>query len=104
MKAFETLIEERVQEEASRCLLCYDAPCSKACPHKCNPSSFVRSEYFDNRRGAVKTAGAVENSLECAKTCTNKYCEKACIRGKLDRPVEIQMIHEYLATLAEERK
>lgn len=34
-------------EEASRCLLCYDAPCSKACPAKTNPARFIRAVSFE---------------------------------------------------------
>ena len=40
-------------EEASRCLLCYDAPCSKACPAKTNPARFIRAVRFRNFKGAV---------------------------------------------------
>ena len=102
MEALNSLLEERVREESSRCLLCFDAPCSKACPHKCKPSVFIRSEYFDNRRGAIKNANCIDDSLECAKNCEGRYCEKVCIRGKLDRPVEIHMIHEFLANQGKE--
>ena len=28
-------------EEASRCLLCHDAPCSKSCPAKTDPAKFI---------------------------------------------------------------
>lgn len=104
MKPLETLSEERVKEEAERCLLCYDPPCSKACPHKCEPANFVRSLFFDNHRGALKNVCCTQASLKCAVECEGRYCEKACIRGKLDRPVEIHMIHESLAKEAEGRE
>ena len=35
-------------EEAARCLLCYDAPCSKACPAGTDPAKFIRSLRFRN--------------------------------------------------------
>lgn len=41
-------------EEASRCLLCYDASCSKACPAKTNPARFIRAVRFRNFKGAVE--------------------------------------------------
>ncbi|MFW5980924.1 MAG: oxidoreductase YeiT, partial [Halanaerobiaceae bacterium] len=31
------------QREASRCLLCYDPPCSKACPGNFNPGRIIRA-------------------------------------------------------------
>ena len=37
-----------VTEEASRCLLCHDAPCSKACPAGTDPAKFIRSVRFKN--------------------------------------------------------
>ena len=42
-------------EEASRCLLCHDAPCSKACPAGTDPASFVMSIRFRNVKGAAET-------------------------------------------------
>ena len=30
-------------EEASRCLLCHDAPCSKSCPAKTDPAKFMKT-------------------------------------------------------------
>ena len=32
-----------IREEASRCLLCHDAPFSKACPAGTDPAKFIRS-------------------------------------------------------------
>lgn len=97
MKAFETLEKEKVMCEAERCLLCYDPPCSKACPNKCAPAEFIRSLHFENEAGAFQRVAEVENALELVQACDKKYCELACIRGKLDRPVEVKAIHEYLA-------
>ena len=44
-----------VCEEASRCLLCHDAPCSKACPAGTDPAKFIRSVRFRNFKGAAET-------------------------------------------------
>jgi len=40
-------------EEASRCLLCHDAPCSKACPAESDPAKFIRSLRFRNSNFAL---------------------------------------------------
>ena len=42
-------------EEASRCLLCHDAPCSKSCPAGTDPAKFIRSIRFRNVKGAAET-------------------------------------------------
>lgn len=42
-------------EEAARCLLCHDAPCSKGCPAGTDPAKFIRSIRFRNDRGAAET-------------------------------------------------
>jgi len=45
----------RAMEEASRCLLCHDAPCSKGCPAGTDPGKFIRSLRFRNIKGAAET-------------------------------------------------
>lgn len=46
-------------KEASRCLLCHDAPCSQACPAQTDPGKFIRSIYFRNFKGAAKLSGKI---------------------------------------------
>ncbi|WP_175560005.1 FAD-dependent oxidoreductase [Clostridium uliginosum] len=85
-------------EEASRCLLCYDAPCSKACPIGTDPAKFIRSLRFRNLKGSVETIR--ENNILggiCARVCpTKKYCEGACSRTGIDKPIEIAKLQRYL--------
>ena len=69
-----------VMEEASRCLLCHDAPCSKACPAGTDPAKFIRSVRFKNFKGAAETV-RVNNILGsiCARVCpTERYCQQGC--------------------------
>lgn len=101
MNAIPALRKERVINEAERCLLCYDAPCNKACPNKCAPADFIKSLHFENERGAVKQVKDKGVSLTCINQCEGRYCERACIRGKLDTAVAVKEIHEYLAAVAE---
>ena len=85
-------------EEASRCLLCHDAPCSKACPAESDPAKFIRSLRFRNIKGAVETIR--ENNVLggiCARVCpTSKYCENACSRCGIDKPIQIGRLQRYL--------
>ena len=87
-----------VCEEASRCLLCLDAPCSKECPAGTNPDKFIRSVRFRNFKGAAETIRE-NNALGsvCARVCpTEKYCQKGCSRSGIDRPIDIGRIQRYV--------
>ena len=90
--------------EASRCLLCHDAPCSNACPAGTDPARFIRSLRFDNIRGAAETIR--ENNpfgASCSRICpANELCEGACLRSRLDRPVEIARLQRFITD--EERR
>jgi dihydropyrimidine dehydrogenase (NAD+) subunit PreT len=85
-------------EEAARCLLCHDAPCSKACPANTDPAKFIRSLRFKNIKGAIETIRS-NNILGgiCARVCPyDKYCEGACSRCGIDRPIKIGELQRYL--------
>ncbi|HEY4543968.1 MAG TPA: FAD-dependent oxidoreductase [Tissierellaceae bacterium] len=84
-------------EEASRCLLCYDAPCSEACPAKTDPGKFIRSLRFKNVKGAAETIRE-NNPLggSCSLICPHaKLCEEACSRSGIDKPIQIGKLQEY---------
>lgn len=84
-------------EEASRCLLCLDAPCSKGCPAGTDPAKFIRSIRFKNVKGAAKTI-RTNNPLGaiCARVCpTERYCELACSRCGIDKPIDIARLQRY---------
>ena len=66
--------------EADRCLLCYDAPCSKACPGDTDPGTFIRKLRFKNITGAIRT---IKKNNVLGGTCgilcpSENLCEKAC--------------------------
>lgn len=68
-----------LQEEAARCLLCHDAPCSKACG-KGDVARAIRAVRFDN---AALAKQWIEN---CSEQDLEK-AQSACIH--YDRPVRI---------------
>ena len=87
-----------VMEEASRCLLCHDAPCSKACPAGTDPAKFIRSVRFKNVKGAAETV-RINNVLGaiCARVCpTERYCQLGCSRSGIDKPIDIGRIQRYI--------
>ena len=74
------------KEEAVRCLLCENAPCSKACSYG-DPARMLRAIRFDNTQNAAKwIVGCTDEELQTA--------EDACIHP--DRPVAIRQIAECL--------
>lgn len=86
------------REEAQRCLLCIDAPCSKGCPAGTDPGSFIRSIRFNNVKGAAETI-RTNNILggTCAKICPyDRLCEKECSRCGIDRPIQIGKIQAFV--------
>ncbi len=102
----EALSPLTVCEEASRCLLCLDAPCSKACPAGTNPDKFIRSVRFRNFKGAAETVRE-NNALGaiCARVCpTEKYCQKGCSRSGIDRPIDIGRIQRYITDFEDSTK
>ena len=69
-----------VREEAARCLLCEDAPCTKACKTG-NPARAIRAIRFDNEM----------NAWQWVKDCSDadlERAEQACIH--YDRPIRIR--------------
>ena len=62
-----------LKNEAARCMLCSDAPCTAACPEGYDPARFIRAARFEN---AAVGAGYI-NSAKCAE-CPGE-CEKACL-------------------------
>lgn len=76
----------RLQEEAMRCLLCKDAPCSKGCKNGA-PARAIRAIRFGNEKWAGQwIAKCSAEELEAA--------EKACIH--YDRPIRICEIAQTL--------
>lgn len=85
-------------EEATRCLLCHDAPCSKACPAGTEPEKFIRSLRFNNIKGAAETI-RTNNILggSCSLICPHgKLCEEACSRTGIDKPIQIGAIQSFI--------
>lgn len=85
-------------KEASRCLLCHDAPCSQACPAQTDPGKFIRSIYFRNFKGAAETIRE-NNALGavCARVCpTEKLCQRGCARAGVDNPIDIGRLQRFI--------
>ncbi len=71
--------------EVSKCLLCLDPECSKACPQGTDTGRILRALYFRNYLGALKI-------MNCDCTYCNAPCEKACVLYGKKEKVEIQQV------------
>ncbi|MBT8064926.1 MAG: NAD(P)-dependent oxidoreductase [Gammaproteobacteria bacterium] len=92
------LNEMQALQEAARCLFCFDAPCTEACPTGIDIPGFIRKIQTGNVRGAAVTILA-ENIMggTCANVCpVEELCEQVCVRNTAeDKPVEIGRLQDY---------
>jgi glutamate synthase (NADPH/NADH) small chain len=90
--------------EADRCLYCYDAPCTHACPTHINIPKFIKKIATNNLRGSAATIFA-SNLLgaTCARVCpVEELCEGACVLGADHKPISIGRLQRFAMDSARE--
>ncbi|HET7814310.1 MAG TPA: FAD-dependent oxidoreductase, partial [Candidatus Baltobacteraceae bacterium] len=87
-----------VRLEANRCLNCYDAPCTNACPTHIDVASFINKIATGNLTGSARTImRANPMGASCARVCpTEQLCEGACVYNAAgDSPIRIGDLQRY---------
>jgi dihydropyrimidine dehydrogenase (NAD+) subunit PreT len=84
--------------EAARCLYCFDAPCTIACPTHIDVPAFIKKISTRNLRGSAReilSANILGHS--CGRVCpTEALCEGACVmHEKGELPIEIGRLQRY---------
>jgi dihydropyrimidine dehydrogenase (NAD+) subunit PreT len=84
--------------EAARCLFCFDAPCTVACPTHIDVPAFIKKISTGNLRGSgrvILEANILGHS--CGRVCpTEVLCEGACVMlEKGAKPIEIGRLQRY---------
>jgi len=92
-------------DEAHRCLLCHDAPCSQACPGGTDPAKFIRQIRFRNLKGAARTVlGNNPLGGVCAHVCpTDETCRAACLRTGIDEAIDIDGLQRFAVSYGRSR-
>jgi dihydropyrimidine dehydrogenase (NAD+) subunit PreT len=84
--------------ESARCLFCFDAPCTDACPTGIDIPGFIRKIASGNTRGAAITI-LEENIMggTCANVCpVEELCELVCVKNTAEsKPVTIGKLQRY---------
>src|SRR6202789_4184579 len=83
--------------EADRCLYCYDAPCTHACPTHIDIPKFIKKIATRNLRGSAQTIYAANLlGATCARVCpVQELCEGACVLGAEHKPIAIGRLQRY---------
>src|ERR1700738_164645 len=91
------LTDNAAAVESDRCLFCYDAPCTHACPTHIDIPGFIKRIASGNLRGSAQTIYA-SNLLgaTCARVCpVQELCEGACVLGAEHKPISIGRLQRY---------
>jgi len=84
--------------EANRCLNCFDAPCTAACPTHIDVPGFIKRIASGNLRGsALRILDANILGSSCARVCpVDVLCEGSCVLHRQNhKPIQIALLQRH---------
>ena len=84
--------------EANRCLNCFDAPCTAACPTHIDVPRFIKKIASGNLRGSAPTIlDANILGASCSRVCpVAVLCEGACVMHRYhEEPIQIGRLQRH---------
>ena len=84
--------------EANRCLYCFDAPCTTACPTHIDVPRFIKKIASGNLAGSARTIlDANILGASCARACpVEVLCEGACVLHRYNKqPIQIARLQRF---------
>src|ERR1700761_2477695 len=83
--------------ESNRCLFCFDAPGTHACPTHIDIPKFIKKIATGNVRGSALTIYDSDMlGATCARVCpVQELCEGACVLASEHKPIAIGRLQRY---------
>jgi dihydropyrimidine dehydrogenase (NAD+) subunit PreT len=84
--------------EANRCLYCFDAPCTTACPTHIDVPGFIKKIASGNLPGSARTIlDANILGASCSRVCpVEVLCEGACVMNRYNKqPIQIARLQRF---------
>jgi glutamate synthase (NADPH/NADH) small chain len=100
------LDRQAAMPEANRCLYCFDAPCTAACPTHIDVPRFIKKIASGNLSGSARTIlDANILGASCARACpVEVLCEGACVMHRYNKqPIQIARLQRFAMDSLHER-
>lgn len=89
---------QQAMVESNRCLNCFDAPCTAACPTHIDVPKFIKKIASGNLRGSATTIlEANVLAASCSRVCpVEVLCEGSCVMHRYnEQPIEIGRLQRH---------